>query len=570
MEQKSRKISNFHLTRSLHVGSKSEVHQGRFAQAGGVVQLAAVKVLRPRFACIGHELRNFLAEAGWATELRSPLFPRVFEAGEHNGNYFVAMEFVDGWTLAKILGSLATLQVPLPCEVGLAIAGQLTHGLHKMHEQREHDELLGLVHLGLNPENIMLSKEGQTKLLDFGMTIASADGEMSLPDDDGLVFQAPERRRGLPVDRRADVYSLGQVLKHMVECMVPEVVRSDIPALLSRACHKDPDQRFSSMKDFNVALKLVAKNRSLSPTRAACEKFTLEIFGHKVAKSDPRSRRPQPVVPLKMSSQGQKTSYEPVTPPPEARGGFAGVGAPKDAEATVVADARALKAAAMGPMDENAAVMGGAADVNATALGGAADINATALGGAADVNATALGAADVNATAMGGVIDSQVTSIGEVEDPEATAVGEPSPEKPTLVAGKASAIGELLEGMQTVPGGAVANSILPATDGEDYDSTLTVPGGAIVDGTATAIGAAPEAPRFLDEHLAVTMTGADPAPEATPEPDSPEPDSSQEVTAFSVPAVAGEEKKKSAKGGFREELIPTKPYASHNLDEDGA
>ena len=531
------------------------MHQGRFAQSGGVVQVAAVKVLKPRYACIGHELRNFLAEAGWATELRSPLFPRVFEAGEHNGNYFIAMEYVDGWTLAKVLGSLATLQVPLPCEVGLAIAGQLTHGLHKMHERREHDALLGLVHLGLNPENIMLSKEGQAKLLDFGMTIASVDGEFTEPEDEGLDFQSPERRRGLPVDRRADVYSLGQVLKHMVQCMVPEVVRSDIPALLARACHKDPDQRFSSMKDFNVALKLVAKNRSLSPTRAACEKFTLEIFGHKVAKSDPRSRRPQPAVPLQMSSENQKTSYEPVTPPPEARGGFAGVGAPVDPEATAVGE----------PEPDRAELMAG----RATVMGGMVDANATVMGGVADGKATVMGGmVDANATVMGGEIDGKITSVGEVEDPEATAVGEAMPEKPTLVPGKSSAIGELVSGMLTAPGGALLEGTLTIPSDAMVDGTLTVPGGAMVDGTATSVGAVPEAPeagqapRFVDEHLAVTVTGADPAPPATPEPDK-----SQEVTEFSVPAVADGDKKKSAKGGFREELIPTKPYAAHNLDE---
>ncbi len=528
------------------------MYQGRFAQSGGVVQLAAVKVLKPRFACIGHELRNFLAEAGWATELRSPLFPRVFEAGEHNGNYFVAMEYVDGWTLAKVLGSLATLQVPLPCEVGLAIAGQITHGLHKMHETREHDALLGLVHLGLNPENIMLSKEGQAKLLDFGMTIASVDGDFTEPDDVGIDYQAPERRRGLPVDRRADVYSLGQVLKHMVECMVPEVVRSDIPALLARACHKDPDQRFASMKDFNVALKLVAKNRSLSPTRAACEKFTLEIFGHKVAKTDPRSKRPLPAVPLKMSSENQKTSYEPVTPPPEARGGFAGVGAPADAEATSVGEVP----------PEPGAVKHDVIDPKATVIGGEMD---------------------PNATVMGGVIDAKITSVGEVEDVEATAIGEAIPETPTVVAGKSSAIGELVEGMRTVPGGPDADGMLTVPGGAVGEGTLTVPGGAMVDGTATAIGSAPEAPhepetptapeahgahntpRFVDEHLAVTSACGESAPPSTPEPDD-----SNEVTEFSVPAVADGDEKKNAKGGFREELIPTKPYASHKLDEDGA
>ena len=144
----------------------------------------------------------------------------------------------------------------------------------------------------------------------------------------------------------------------MVECMLPEVVRDDLPALIARACHQDPDQRFSDMKDFNVALRLVAKNRGISPTRAACEKFTLEIFGHKVAKVDPREKRPQQAVPVKMPSEGQETFYDPVTPPPQAhQPGAPGervgnedttvVGEPIPGQAGVISDVLAGKAAAM-------------------------------------------------------------------------------------------------------------------------------------------------------------------------------------------------------------------------------
>lgn len=125
MDEQARKISSFHLSRLLPSGSKTEVHQGRFTQAGGVVQSAAAVVLKPRFACIGDELRSFLGEVGWATDLHSPIFPRVFEPGAHQGNYFLAMEIIDGWSLASVLASLAKLQFPLPCELGLSVAHRI-------------------------------------------------------------------------------------------------------------------------------------------------------------------------------------------------------------------------------------------------------------------------------------------------------------------------------------------------------------------------------------------------------------------------------------------------------------
>ncbi len=535
MDQQPRKISNFHLSRCLHSGSRADVHQGRFAQAGGVVQLAAIKVLQPRFACIGHELRAFLTEAGWATELRSPLFPRVFEAGEHKGNYFIAMEYIDGWTLTKVLASLAALQVPLPCEVGLSIAEELATGLHKMHELREHDALMGVVHLGINPDNIMLSKEGQARVLDFGMTIATVDRELTESDSKAKDFQSPERLRGLPVDRRADIFALGRVLQHMVDCMVPDVVRDDLPALLARSCHADPEQRFATMEDFQVALKLVAKNRALRPSRKACEKFTLEIFGHKVAKVDPRSRRPQPAVPLRMSSEGQKTSYEPVTPPAEALRELDDAmdrlehGGGMDAKATAFGS----------DMDAKATAFGSEMDAKATAVGGEPEANVGAFGEAMDAMSTAFGEAMFSReSAPAAGMDAKATAFGAPSDEEPTAVGEVMDPKATLVPGESdagiTAVGDVAAGMATVPGGAPG----------DPD---------------TVVGSETDERRFVDEHMAVTKPGVDPVP---PNPDDSS-DASQEVTAFSVTAA----KEKQEKGGFREELIPTKPYANHNVDD---
>jgi serine/threonine protein kinase len=545
MDQKPRKISNFHLTSSLYSGGRSDVYKGRFAQAGGVVQFAAVKVLQPRFACIGHELRNFLAEAGWATELRSPLFPRVFEAGEHKGNYFLAMEFIDGWTLTKVLASLATLQVPLPCEVGLSIALQLATGLHKMHERREHDAPLGVVHLGINPDNIMLSKEGQARVLDFGMTIATVDRELTEVDDDAKDFQSPERLRGLPVDRRADIFALGRVLQHMVDCMVPEVIREDLPALLARSCHADADQRFETMDDFRVALELVAKNRRLKPSKTACEKFTLEIFGHKVAKPDPRSKRPQPAVPLTMSSEGQKTSYEPVTPPAEIlRKMNAAAREADDGQRTSMGDNMKDDSMVFAAVDANSTAFGGDMDARSTAFGAGMDANSTAFGAGMDAKSTAFGEGmDLKERAFGADVDLKATSFGASMDPNATTAGEVSGNDLTTEGAKfdpaATLIPDGRDLMATSLGGAPERVSEPAA-GRDPD---------------TAVGTDMDMDKggFVDEHLAVTKAG-----NAAPSDPS---DTSDEVTAFSVPATK-EKGKEGGRGGFREELIPTKPYAT--------
>jgi hypothetical protein len=408
-------------------------------------------------------------------------------------------------------------------------------------------------------------------------------------------FQSPEHRRGLPVDRRADIFSLGRVMQHMVECMVPEVVRSDLPALIARACHRDPDQRFSDMKDFNVALRLIAKNRALDPTRAACEKFTLEIFGHKVAKTDPRAQRPQPAVPLMRSSEGQKTSYEPVTPPahahfpPEERGNLSGEG-----EATAVGEVMDGKPTVMGAMEDSGAstmrdlsagqatIMGGMEDQRATVMGDMVDAKITNVGEGVDIEATTEGEVYRELpTVVGAAFDPKATTLGETAesatfDPKATTLGETA--ESAAFDPKATTLGETAERAAFDPKATTLGETAEraafdpkaTTLGELADSMMTtVPGGSLR-GTATKAGAPPERSKFVDAHLAVTSIGGSAAPPATPAtPAAAVHLESEEVTAFAVPAIEDTEKQ-PAKGGFREELIPTKPYATHDGEEDGA
>lgn len=328
MSGQLRNIGNFHLTRLLHEGEKSEVYEARYSMMGGVVQMAAIKVLRQHLACIGEELRGFLHEVSWARDLRHSIFPRVVEAGEHGGYYFLAMEFIDGWTLSELLRSIAVLQVPLPCDVGLAIAHELADGMQTLHDFEEEGQLLGVVHLGLEPDNIMLRKSGGIALLDFGMTLSAATGEVAEPAAGAEDYQAPETTRMLPLDQRADVYSLGRVLASLAQCMPAEAVGEDLPALISRACQMHAEERFPNMRAFQSAIEIVAQNRGLTLDSKAPSTFAREIFGGTAGRTDPRARRPQSVAPMRMHSEGLKTAFAPPVeedrhekfPPPNQEG----------------------------------------------------------------------------------------------------------------------------------------------------------------------------------------------------------------------------------------------------------
>ncbi len=310
MDTTPKRISNFHVSRVLHKGRKCEVYGARYAQSGGVVQSAAVKVLKPEFACIGEELRCFLREIDWARSVRHSLFPRIMEAGEHDGNYFLAMERVDGWTLSDVLRDLAIMQISMPLQVALSILHRIADGMQSMHEFCQGEVHLGLVHLSIEPSNIMVRRAGTVALIDFGETMASRVGDVASRADGKGAYQAPERLRMLPVDCRADIYSLGRVLESMSVCIVAEELDSELLEIIGKACRTHAEERFASMRTFMDAIECLATQRGFDFSSHACSAFLSEVFGVPNLQADPRAHSPrETAAPLRMPSEGMRTAH---------------------------------------------------------------------------------------------------------------------------------------------------------------------------------------------------------------------------------------------------------------------
>lgn len=307
-----RRIANFHISRRLHEGEKSDLWSGRYAQLGGVVVPAAVKVLKAHYSCIGAELRGFLREASWATDLNHSLYPKVIEAGESDGNYYLATELIEGWTLAEVLRSLAVLQDPLDCDVALTIIHEMTGGLDYLHNFAVDAQPLQVIHLGVNPDNIMIRENGRSVVVDFGSTISVTDQETTDQPDRCLEYQAPERLQGLCMDRRADIFSLGMVLHSMTQCMAPSAIDADLRAIVDRACQSKAEDRFESMRDFQAALGVLSENHGLRLSSRRCGDFVAKLFGKPPAaeqqkRFDPRASQRLTAAPVRMESEELET-----------------------------------------------------------------------------------------------------------------------------------------------------------------------------------------------------------------------------------------------------------------------
>ncbi|NOK07698.1 serine/threonine protein kinase [Corallococcus exercitus] len=261
-----------------------EDHLAKAAGPLGIEKTLVLQCLRPDMAEQMEFPELFLDTARTAARLTHPHLVKVFDFGEADGTYFLAREHVDGISLSRLIQHLAVQRMTLPATLCARIISQACEGLAYAHDltHPETHEPLRLIHRCLRPYNVLLSRQGTTKVVDFGIDHLRSrwTPEHPLPVMSSYVYMAPEEIRGERVDRRVDVYALGVVLYELLttrrpfsstsewdlpravmsEPMVPaEQHRPDLPgvlrAILARALAKDRDQRYPDCHVFREDLE---------------------------------------------------------------------------------------------------------------------------------------------------------------------------------------------------------------------------------------------------------------------------------------------------------------------------
>ena len=271
-------VGRYEIRVLLGSGGMGEVYQAHDPTLG---RLVALKVLRQHLSVEAGRLTRFLQEARAASALNHPNILTIHEVGDHEASRFIVSEFVEGTTLRDRMerGPLTLREV---LDVGIQTASALAAA-----------HTAGIVHRDIKPENLMLRPDGYVKVLDFGVaTLARPadhgdDAATMAPreTDAGMVvgtmaYMAPEQARGLPVDGRADCFSLGVVLYELVtgrtpfagptpsDVMVaildkePPPIRQlarglplQLEWIISKALDKDPNLRYQSIADLRVDLQ---------------------------------------------------------------------------------------------------------------------------------------------------------------------------------------------------------------------------------------------------------------------------------------------------------------------------
>jgi len=226
MAAPDKSFGRYTLEKHLASGGMADTWKASWVGPQGVKKLVALK--RVKKALAGDEKFNrlFIAEAKISTMLSHGNIAQVFDFGEVDGEAYLAMELVDGPSLAHVLKRAAEKGEPtLPTPIALYIATEACKGLQYAHSRTDDQgKPLRLVHRDVNPENLLVSYEGQVKLIDFG--IANAIGVSRRETEPGQVrgkFQyfSPEQIAFQPIDARSDLFALGVVLYFMVTGKLP-------------------------------------------------------------------------------------------------------------------------------------------------------------------------------------------------------------------------------------------------------------------------------------------------------------------------------------------------------------
>ncbi len=213
-------FGRYQLLERLAVGGMAELYRARTVAAAGVTKAVVVKKILPAFAGQRDFVRMFINEARIAVSLSHGNIAQVFDFGEVDGEYYLAMEYVRGQPLSKVIRRAHALGLPwVPEEYALFVALEMSKGLQYAHTRT--DELhrpLHIIHRDVSPQNIIIGYEGEVKLVDFG--IARARGATDSELQQGAVkgkypYFSPEQARGEEVDLRTDVYATGVVLYQM-------------------------------------------------------------------------------------------------------------------------------------------------------------------------------------------------------------------------------------------------------------------------------------------------------------------------------------------------------------------
>ena len=288
-------FGKYRLLKHLASGGMGTVFEALYCPEGGFERTVAVKRIHPHLASEARFITFFRNEAELSARLVHPNIVQVLDFGSVDGTYFLAMELVSGLTLQAFMKRAWAAKLALPPRLVVHLGHEILAGLAYSHTaaRAADGSLLRVIHRDICPANLLISRNGEVKISDFGVAralrLTGSDQTRTVAGHSG--YMAPEQARALPFDERCDLFSVGVLLWELL-CGKPlfhrgsegptllAVMSADVPrptasrddihpgwdAFIARALARDPEERFSSAAAMSLALADLADAHGGPPT----------------------------------------------------------------------------------------------------------------------------------------------------------------------------------------------------------------------------------------------------------------------------------------------------------------
>jgi serine/threonine protein kinase/TolA-binding protein len=327
------RFGKYLLLEKIAIGGMAELYRARITGTQGFEKIVAIKKLLPHLTDEAELVKAFIHEAKLAALLQHQSIVNIFDFGSMEGTYFIAMEHLFGKDLRLITERSQEKNLPLSLEHALYVAAKICEGLNYAHQLKDFQgNPLNIIHRDISPQNILVTYDGEVKIVDFG--IAKAAGQ-NTKTREGVIkgkvsYMSPEQASGEAIDKRSDIFSTGILLHEMVTgCRMfdgdamqvlskvreaqldsSEKVAPELPprvhAILHRALAKNPRQRYQSSADMLLELEECLYENDLRPTPRSVARYMKTLFEKDIVSEESFMRETMQIDLGGGSGEGQK------------------------------------------------------------------------------------------------------------------------------------------------------------------------------------------------------------------------------------------------------------------------
>ena len=316
----------------IAVGGMAEVFRAKLTGEKGFEKLIVVKKMLPHMAEDPEMVSHFIDEAKLAALLQHENIIHVYNFGEAEGSYFIAMEYLFGKDLKSILAKSSQIDSLIGVEKSLLIASKICEGLEYAHNLKDlQGASLNIIHRDISPQNIIITYDGKVKIIDFGIAkTTSQTSKTQVGIIKGKVaYMSPEHAEGKSIDRRSDIFATGIILYEMItgqemysgdtmellnkaihaQYELPEDITPGLPPkvyeILHRALNKDINERYQSCGEMMAEIENCLYDMNYRPNTKILEKYITSLFEKEHSNEKNRS-----IEILKCTADKEKTEPE--------------------------------------------------------------------------------------------------------------------------------------------------------------------------------------------------------------------------------------------------------------------